>query len=86
MRVSCCIALCLPVCVFCLCSNACTADADRKQFEANNAELGRKGERVLGFCMLQLPQDQFPKGFAFDNQEVNFPLDSESDASRPLLV
>ncbi|XP_071841579.1 sodium/potassium-transporting ATPase subunit alpha-3-like isoform X2 [Apostichopus japonicus] len=43
----------------------------------NNAylELGGLGERVLGFCNLWLPLDQFPKGFEFDAEEVNFPLE-----------
>jgi len=27
-----------------------------KQFEANNAALAREGERVLGYCMTQLPK------------------------------
>ena len=33
------------------------------------------GERVLGFCDFVLPQDKFPKGFAFDPEEENFPLE-----------
>jgi sodium/potassium-transporting ATPase subunit alpha len=50
-------------------------DADRKTFEDNNAHLGRKGERVLGFCSLRLPKDQYPKGFKFETQPPNFPLE-----------
>ncbi|EDQ92755.1 uncharacterized protein MONBRDRAFT_35405 [Monosiga brevicollis MX1] len=50
-------------------------DADRKKFEENNASLGRRGERVLGFCTLSLPKDQFPKGFNFETQPPNFPLE-----------
>merc|ERR1719461_887019 len=43
----------------------------------NNAymELGGLGERVLGFCDFYLDKEQFPKGFAFDTEEVNFPLE-----------
>jgi sodium/potassium-transporting ATPase subunit alpha len=42
----------------------------------NNAylELGGLGERVLGFCDLELPAEQYPPGFAFSSEEVNFPL------------
>ncbi|XP_072250056.1 sodium/potassium-transporting ATPase subunit alpha-3b isoform X2 [Leuresthes tenuis] len=44
----------------------------------NNAymELGGLGERVLGFCHLLLPEDQYPKGFAFDTDDVNFQTDN----------
>merc|ERR1719289_348361 len=38
-------------------------------------ELGGLGERVLGFCDFTLPEDQFPQGFEFDPDEVNFPLE-----------
>ncbi|XP_041958765.1 sodium/potassium-transporting ATPase subunit alpha-1-like isoform X1 [Alosa sapidissima] len=43
----------------------------------NNAymELGGRGERVLGFCHLPLPDGQFPEGFKFDTDEVNFPTE-----------
>jgi len=43
----------------------------------NNAylELGGLGERVLGFCDYELPTDQFPKGYPFDAENVNFPLE-----------
>ena len=30
---------------------------------------------MLGFCDFVLPQDKFPKGFAFDPEEENFPLE-----------
>lgn len=29
-----------------------------------------------GFCHLLLPDEQFPEGFQFDTDEVNFPLDN----------
>merc|ERR1712126_311759 len=37
-------------------------------------ELGGLGERVLGFCDFRLPVNQFPRGFPFNADEVNFPL------------
>ncbi|XP_065887876.1 sodium/potassium-transporting ATPase subunit alpha-1-like [Dysidea avara] len=37
--------------------------------------LGGMGERVLGFCQLYLPLDQYPEGYKFDNERVNFPLE-----------
>ena len=37
--------------------------------------LGGLGERVLGFCELSLPEEEFPIGFNFNTDEVNFPLD-----------
>ena len=43
-------------------------------FETAYLELGGLGERVLGFCDYPLPPDQFPTGFKFDNEDVNFPL------------
>ncbi|XP_054722785.1 sodium/potassium-transporting ATPase subunit alpha-like [Uloborus diversus] len=44
----------------------------------NNAylELGGLGERVIGFCDMQLPSDKFPHGYPFDADEQNFPLDN----------
>ncbi|XP_029434451.1 sodium/potassium-transporting ATPase subunit alpha-1 [Rhinatrema bivittatum] len=41
-------------------------------FQNAYLELGGLGERVLGFCHLALPDDQFPEGFQFDTDEVNF--------------
>ena len=37
-------------------------------------ELGGLGERVLGFCDLRLPANDYPRGFSFDSDEVNFPV------------
>lgn len=44
----------------------------------NNAylELGGLGERVLGFCDLQLPSDKYPIGYKFNTDDPNFPLDN----------
>lgn len=30
---------------------------------------------VTGFCHLALPDDQFPEGFQFDTDDLNFPVD-----------
>ncbi|KAA8579727.1 hypothetical protein FQN60_006820 [Etheostoma spectabile] len=45
-------------------------------FQNAYVELGGLGERVLGFCHFNLPDDQFPKGFKFDTDEVNFPTEN----------
>ncbi|VDM47912.1 unnamed protein product [Toxocara canis] len=37
--------------------------------------LGGMGERVLGFCDYRLDQNKFPKDYAFDTEEVNFPVE-----------
>jgi len=51
---------------------------DQKWKDAfNNAymELGSLGERVLGFCDLMLSAEDFPKGFPFETDDPNFPLE-----------
>lgn len=50
---------------------------DAKMKEAfNNAylTLGGLGERVLGFCDYLLPANNYPKGYKFDADDINFPL------------
>ena len=37
-------------------------------------ELGGLGERVLGFAHHLLPLDQYPIGYNFDTEELNFPI------------
>ncbi|XP_041115242.1 sodium/potassium-transporting ATPase subunit alpha-1-like isoform X1 [Polyodon spathula] len=44
-------------------------------FQNAYLELGGLGERVLGFCHMLLPDDQFPEGFKFDVDELNFPTE-----------
>ncbi|XP_062965561.1 sodium/potassium-transporting ATPase subunit alpha-3 [Cynocephalus volans] len=44
----------------------------KEAFQNAYLELGGLGERVLGFCHYYLPEEQFPKGFAFDCDDVNF--------------
>ncbi|CAL1610853.1 unnamed protein product [Knipowitschia caucasica] len=48
----------------------------KDSFQNAYMELGGLGERVLGFCHLLLPEDQYPKGFAFDTEDVNFQTDN----------
>ena len=51
-------------------------DSEMKDaFNQAYMELGGLGERVLGFCDFNLGKDQFPSGFPFDGEEVNFPLE-----------
>jgi sodium/potassium-transporting ATPase subunit alpha len=51
-------------------------DADRAKFEENNASLGKKGERVLGFACLPLSPTEFPPSYNFETQPANFPLEN----------
>ena len=39
-----------------------------------NMQLAGLGERVLGFCDLRLDEKQFPIGYKFDSDAVNFPV------------
>ncbi|KAL5105919.1 Sodium/potassium-transporting ATPase subunit alpha [Taenia crassiceps] len=50
-------------------------DQWRESFNNAYLELGGIGERVLGFCDLRLPADKFPRGFKFDVDEQNFPIE-----------
>merc|ERR1711862_610136 len=47
----------------------------RGQCKAANDELGSNAERVLGFCRYELPPNEYPKGFEFDSEDPNFPLE-----------
>lgn len=51
-------------------------DELKDAFNTAYLELGGLGERVIGFCDLPLPVDKFPKGYPFDADEANFPLDN----------
>ncbi|MED6277359.1 Sodium/potassium-transporting ATPase subunit alpha-2 [Characodon lateralis] len=44
-------------------------------FQNAYLELGGLGERVLGFCHLNLSSSQFPRGFTFDCDDTNFPTE-----------
>jgi len=50
-------------------------DEWKNAFETAYMELGGLGERVLGFCDFLLPADKYPKGYPYDPDEANFPLD-----------
>ena len=49
-------------------------DTLKEAFNTAYMELGGMGERVLGFCDYTLPLDMFPKGYAFNPDEPNYPL------------
>uniref|UniRef100_A0A665XDB8 Sodium/potassium-transporting ATPase subunit alpha n=1 Tax=Echeneis naucrates TaxID=173247 RepID=A0A665XDB8_ECHNA len=44
-------------------------------FQNAYMELGGLGERVLGFCHLNLSSSQFPRGYTFDCDDMNFPTE-----------
>ncbi|KAK1167895.1 sodium/potassium-transporting ATPase subunit alpha-1-like [Acipenser oxyrinchus oxyrinchus] len=50
-------------------------DKMKDAFQNAYLELGGLGERVLGFCHMLLPDDQFTEGFKFDVDELNFPTE-----------
>ena len=47
----------------------------KEKFETAYMELGGLGERVLGFCDYTLPKADYPTGYPFNNEDVNFPID-----------
>uniref|UniRef100_F1KRT3 Sodium/potassium-transporting ATPase subunit alpha n=1 Tax=Ascaris suum TaxID=6253 RepID=F1KRT3_ASCSU len=47
----------------------------RDEFNLAYLELGGMGERVLGFCDCRLDPQKFPKGYSFDPDNPNFPLE-----------
>ncbi|XP_053507014.1 sodium/potassium-transporting ATPase subunit alpha-2 isoform X2 [Ictalurus furcatus] len=47
----------------------------RDTFQGAYMDLGGLGERVLGFCQLFLSPSHFPRGFAFDCDDINFPME-----------
>uniref|UniRef100_A0A0G4FMI8 P-type sodium-transporting ATPase4 n=1 Tax=Chromera velia CCMP2878 TaxID=1169474 RepID=A0A0G4FMI8_9ALVE len=56
--------------------NGTPFDEDQKREFANaQMELAANGERVLAFAQLELSSKDFPKGFKFDVEEKNFPLE-----------
>ncbi|XP_038609518.1 potassium-transporting ATPase alpha chain 2 [Tachyglossus aculeatus] len=44
-----------------------------ESFQTAYMELGGLGERVLGFCHLFLPKDEFPNTYSFNTETMNFP-------------
>lgn len=47
----------------------------RKEIEDLNAVMAKRGERVIGFAEQILPE-QYDKNFAYDADELNFPMDN----------
>ncbi|CAL8316907.1 unnamed protein product [Gadus morhua 'NCC'] len=47
----------------------------KESFQNAYMELGGLGERVLGFCHLNMSTSQYPQGFAFDTEDPNFPTE-----------
>jgi sodium/potassium-transporting ATPase subunit alpha len=46
----------------------------KRKFVKNYTNFCQIGERVFGFCELRLPPSQFPYGFPFDTDDINFPV------------
>jgi len=47
----------------------------KERFNTAYMDLGGRGERVLGFCDFYLDAEQYPRGFKFDSDDPNFPLE-----------
>uniref|UniRef100_A0AAF5HYV5 Sodium/potassium-transporting ATPase subunit alpha n=3 Tax=Strongyloides stercoralis TaxID=6248 RepID=A0AAF5HYV5_STRER len=50
--------------------------AHKEKFQTSYETLGGFGERVLGFCDLELDPIKFPPNFVFDNDKINFPIEN----------
>lgn len=50
-------------------------DAARAVVNEQLSFMMERGERCLGFAKLDLDPAQFPKGFEFDTEELNFPME-----------
>lgn len=46
----------------------------KKELKANFIKLANMGERVIGYCDLQLPSQTYPIGYKFDTEQRNFPV------------
>ncbi|XP_071772883.1 potassium-transporting ATPase alpha chain 1 [Centroberyx gerrardi] len=44
----------------------------KEAFQTAYMDLGGLGERVLGFCHIYLNEKEFPRGYSFDSDEMNF--------------
>uniref|UniRef100_A0A8C5FDB4 Sodium/potassium-transporting ATPase subunit alpha n=1 Tax=Gadus morhua TaxID=8049 RepID=A0A8C5FDB4_GADMO len=44
----------------------------KESFLTAQMDLGGLGERVLGFCYVYLNEKEFPRGYKFDSDEMNF--------------
>ncbi|XP_053624324.1 sodium/potassium-transporting ATPase subunit alpha-like [Plodia interpunctella] len=47
----------------------------KKELKSYFMKMANMGERVIGYCDLNLPLEGYPVGYAFDTQERNFPLE-----------
>lgn len=47
----------------------------KKELKANFIKMANMGERVIGYCDLSLPVEDYPIGFKFDTQARNFPVE-----------
>ncbi|XP_037293615.1 sodium/potassium-transporting ATPase subunit alpha-4 [Manduca sexta] len=47
----------------------------KKELKANFVKLANMGERVIGYCDLKLPLNDYPLGYKFDTQQRNFPVE-----------
>ena len=47
----------------------------KDRFNRAYMELGGLGERVLGFCDLMLDTHNYPEGYPFDGDDINFPIE-----------
>lgn len=47
----------------------------RHSFESSYRSLCEMGERVIGFCDIELSEKKFPRGFRFNTESPNFPLE-----------
>lgn len=45
-------------------------------FNAAYMDFGGMGERVIGLCDQPLPRSKFPRGFGFNSDRINFPLEN----------
>ncbi|KAJ8384478.1 hypothetical protein AAFF_G00204990 [Aldrovandia affinis] len=48
----------------------------KEAFQTAYMDLGSLGERVLGFCHIYLNEKEFPRGYRFDGDEMNFTTSS----------
>ncbi len=46
----------------------------RRKFEFTCKQMAERGDRILGFCDLELSNEDYPIGFNFDPDEINFPM------------
>ncbi|XP_063896359.1 sodium/potassium-transporting ATPase subunit alpha-like [Helicoverpa armigera] len=47
----------------------------KKELKANFIKMANMGERVIGYCDLKLPVENYPIGYKFDTQGRNFPVE-----------